>query len=447
MQGLSLSPSQYPAYWRTASELLSTIYARLEGHLNNHSPRATTAVCAFLLTSVSTDIFEKICTSVGYICNSAMTSQPQQSGRTTSGLFDDDGDNGIERRVEDGIGDEDEAFPSFFTDDFGQSIIRARRSLTLLQAARADHPILADSSTRRKVQWFWSEKDVEAAWLESLSASVPTPAAAAPEDDSYLAPEDLGGSGCQTGLQVFKLFDLEPGTHWSLQSTIPSSSNSHNPFNTFLSSFPSQLPSLTPTVQILRDLVLAPLASHIDSLSSALLDVFLSGSAGYLDFRRHLTLLRSYLLITSHAFKTRLESSLLYDAPEVQSTELAAQTRARVSRALSRKRGREAPANSWVVGLAPALTEGHSWPPGGSDLNFYLRRVIIDALDADYHVWKDYDADDEDAAEDQFLQEAEWRLGFAIRDLSVGSRARWLDPRSTWLVLVFRCRILTFAQA
>ena len=88
------------------------------------------------------------------------------------------------------------------------------------------------------------------------------------------------------------------------------------------------------------------------------------------------------------------------------------------------------------------MTEGGSWPPGGADLSYYLGTVIIDSLEAENRqVEKLGEHGDESARKsDQLYEEAEWRLGFAIRDLAVGSRARWLNPRSRFTIFHLQSR-------
>lgn len=384
------------------------------------------------MTSTSADYLGRICYAVGYSHQSSAATRTGQPERLASGLFDDDLQES-EGVVADGDAELDESFPCFFTPEFSEAIVRARRSLKLLQTAKSDHPLLVHTGDRPPVRWFWSDSDVQQAWLgdESAHSDVyrSNGSSPIPGDHSSSATAGPEASPYGTAMQAFKFFDLEPGTHAS--STAGSSSNLTNPFATFLKDFPPHLPSLTPTLETLRDLVLLPLAAHIESLSAALQDTFLSKSSGHLDFRRHLTLLRSYLLLTSYSFKTRLESALFCDAPEPVSTESSARTMAvRASRSLSRRRTPETTADSWVIGLAPTLTEGRSWPPGGSDLSFYLRTVIIDSLEADYHHEGDRQDSENDFTKDLLLEEAEWRLGFAIRDLHVGTRSRWLNPQS-----------------
>lgn len=86
----------------------------------------------------------------------------------------------------------------------------------------------------------------------------------------------------------------------------------------------------------------------------------------------------------------------------------------------------------WAVGLAPALTDRDTWPPGGADLSFFLRTVIVDSLDLGHASGENEKRDEEtgiDNGRQGVMEEAEFRLGFAIRDLPVGpGRDRWLNP-------------------
>ena len=62
----------------------------------------------------------------------------------------------------------------------------------------------------------------------------------------------------------------------------------------------------------------------------------------------------------------------------------------------------------------------------GADLSFLLRTVIVDSLDEGRLVGGGN-------GRNVVLEEAEWRLGFAIRDLPVGvGRDRWLNPTCEW---------------
>jgi hypothetical protein len=82
----------------------------------------------------------------------------------------------------------------------------------------------------------------------------------------------------------------------------------------------------------------------------------------------------------------------------------------------------------WAVGLGLGLAERDSWPPGGSDLSYYLRTVIVDSLESLVKLTDGHTPDPSEGKR-RIFAEAEYRLGFAIRDLPVGSgRERWLNP-------------------
>jgi hypothetical protein len=101
-----------------------------------------------------------------------------------------------------------------------------------------------------------------------------------------------------------------------------------------------------------------------------------------------------------------------------------------------------ASAAKWGIGLGLGLSERGIWPPGGAELGFALRRVIVDSLDEikieDSH--GDIRVSQESLSMvkpcEEVVKEAEWRLGFAIRDLPVNEgREEWLNPSSIACVL------------
>ena len=104
------------------------------------------------------------------------------------------------------------------------------------------------------------------------------------------------------------------------------------------------------------------------------------------------------------------------------------------AKAKAKKSGEDGRGTPWAVGLAPSLLERETWPPVGADLSFFLRTVIVDSFDQG----KDGGGGGERTS--RVLQEAEYRLGFAIRDLPVGTgKEKWLDPlRALLLSLQFR---------
>ena len=398
-----------------------------------------------------------MCRSVGLDGNTFGVGKGGKKPMQTSDMFDEDEQGQDEEGAlfEEMEGEEGEVFPSFFGSELADALGTARKSLVLLRAANPDHPLLGGSGSesvqpRREVEWLWSEEDVEAAW----AGLTPT------------RKEEKGAANGRETLDIgepnvykpelaaqFGVFDLEPGATPFLanNSFVPISTSLSSPVQSFISQFPSSLPALTPTLTHLNELTFAPLVSHASELSRALLGLFLplsqhpsssnQTSHSNLDFSEHLVLLRSYILLTSHAFKSRLAAALFSDSGEydIRSDEVDIRARARQVK-FNRDKGDDSPAEEdrqWAVGLAPALTDRESWPPGGADLSFLLRTVIVDSLDAG-SLERDDGGEDGDVNEkgglsgsgrNVVLEEAEWRLGFAIRDLPIGAgRDRWLNP-------------------
>ncbi|KAI8993788.1 Spc98 family-domain-containing protein [Trametes punicea] len=456
-----LPPSDFAPIPTTPTALLSLIYKHLSDHLEQFSSRIVIGALAFVLTATSQSYFQSICASIGYTTHASRSHALQASARqgdsstgmNLGGLLDDDR---LVPQSEEQQENGEEDFPDFIGFDVAEVLSRAQRSLKLLRAADPGHPLLTGTHTHQEIAWVWTEEQID-----NLSDGF-----AFGETVSHHARMEDEGEPRATAksegdvLSDFKVFDLPPGGHSLLRcsrASLLSSSYATSPLRTFLESFPPTLPSSTPTLAHLTRLILSPLVTHASSLSGALVARLLS-PATHLHLHAHLVLLRDYLLLTSHAFKARLQDALFTDAEEVNTpvmgsrTYAARETRENARRerhksgresGRSRSRGRAPSASARVkltpqgpgrraIGLSPALTVGDRWPPGGTDLNFHLRTVIVDSLD-DGRVDM---VDDEDVQEDErmkarrrILEEGEWRLGFAIRDLPVGTgKEKWLNP-------------------
>jgi hypothetical protein len=90
------------------------------------------------------------------------------------------------------------------------------------------------------------------------------------------------------------------------------------------------------------------------------------------------------------------------------------------------KKGKEAKSQPWAIGLSPNLLERETWPLVRADLSFFLRTDIVVSLD------KPKEMEDGKIECEQVVEEAEWRLGFAIRDLP--TRAGW---KNGWTCFVY----------
>ncbi len=374
---------------------------------------------AHILTVASVDYLQTLSRSVGYNWG-FLTNQPKPTFIST-GI-----DIGEEDEQEDNnsiLSNNTKGFPSFISTDAAEILIRSRKSLGFLCSAQLDHTLLRQSTSRRKISWFWTNEEVVAVWCNKKQYLDPLahgPASAINSD-----------GGPATGLlEQFKVFSLEPGTHLP-----PSGRGAESALQSFLENFPSQLPPLTPTLSHLADLVLSPLIAHCTVVSGALISLLLS-DVSHLHLRSHLVLLRSYLLLTLPAFTGRLQTALFSDSDDWDFEGSTVRAMAKSMHSRNKKSVSGGSDAQWAVGLGFGLAERDSWPPGGSDLSYYLRTVIVDSLEP---LMKLVDADSLGLSEGQsrIFAEAEFRLGFAIRDLPAGSgRERWLNPSCAYSTFV-----------
>jgi hypothetical protein len=370
---------------------------------------------AHIFTITCGDYLQSLSRSIGY--HGELPINRSKTVFILSGL-----DLGEEGDPEDGEsvsndGVDPEEFPNFISLDATEVLIRARKSLKFLSTAQPDHPVLQHPASRRKVSWFWANEEVTAAWdsknpVNNLSDAVER------EPDSAASSDTSPDNGV---LGQFKVFSLEPGTHLA-----PSARRAESTLQSFLANFPTYLPPLTPTLSHLSDLVLSPLLAHGTAVSGALISLLLSPGS-HLHIHSHLILLRSYFLLTLPAFTMRLQAALFSDSDDwnFEGSTMRAMAKSTQDRKNVIRGGFRA---QWAVGLGLGLAERDSWPPGGSDLSYYLRTVIVDSLES---LIKLTDGQFLDSSEGRrrIFAEAEYRLGFTIRDLPAGSgRERWLNP-------------------
>ena len=416
LQPLDLAPSEYPPFSSQREVLLSSIYTHLQSHFEKGSVHRVRATLAYIFTVTSGDYFQSLGRSIGY--HGELTASRSKTAFILSGA--DLGEEGDLQEDGGSVSDDDvEGFPNFVSSDAIDVLIRARKSLKFLSTAQPDHPILQHPASRRRVSWFWTNEEVNAAWYskdsDDLSDVVESDLDSMVKSDTSPESDVLG---------QFKVFSLEPGTHLApFESTLQS----------FLANFPSYLPALTPTLSHLSDLVLSPLLSHGIAISGALISLLLSPES-HLHIHSHLTLLRSYFLLTLPAFTMRLQAALFSDSDDWN---FEGSTMRAMAKSTQNKKS-AVPGEShaqWAVGLGLGLAERDSWPPGGSDLSYYLRTVIVDSLESLVRL-TDGQFDDSSEGRRRIFVEAEYRLGFAIRDLPAGSgRERWLNPSCEYLTL------------
>jgi hypothetical protein len=314
----------------------------------------------------------------------------------------------------------------------------------VLAAANPNHPLLEDAE-ERQCEWVWHEDLVEGIYsgkrnrLFDHGEVAPTPLLLPQqpaEANTTYAPE-------LSGLQVF---DMEPGSQWrDSKEHAASLPIDTTPFQEFLVTFPTHLPSSVPTLSHLAAAVLHPLRVQCNRLSNALLDLFIHPPLSLTD---HFLLLRSFVFLASQRFTLRLRNALFTESDAYQPVGRGTRARTRARLGIKDDRDKKAEAEElaerkdgtvsgakWGIGLGLGLSERGTWPPGGAELGIALRMVIVDSLDEMNQVDQANGADlswrEKVKSDGTVLKEAEWRLGFAIRDLPVTEgREEWLDPSS-----------------
>ncbi|KDR74981.1 hypothetical protein GALMADRAFT_69458 [Galerina marginata CBS 339.88] len=409
----NLSPEEYRPLDLSPVPLLSHIYDHMKLHFERQSPTIVRAVLAFLLTLTSQEYLQEVAQSVGF--EGQLSQNGSIPGRKSDGLDMDDEE--IEPDIFDLLDKIGFSYPSFFPLKVLYILPAAQKSLVLLQVAQPDFFMPFKQTSKSSIRWLWMEDEITAAWNDlPLPANILRPLHFATTPSTLLPFPTIAHN---PDLLEFYIFDLEPGGTVSSPS-LQVKNDSATVLDTFIKRFPETLPTITPTLPELTSLIFKDLMEHSASLSSSLLSLILN-STGILNFPSHLIILRSFLLVASPAFKSRLLNALFSDAGEYETNDTAHSMSVQSLRRKSGKAPKEGN-QPWAVGLSPNLLERETWPPVGADLSFFLRTVIVDSLDTGRET-------EDGAKREQVVEEAGWRLGFAIRDLPTGpGRDKWLDP-------------------
>lgn len=399
---------------------------------------------AFILSSTSSEYIQHVAHSIGF--GGQLKPRPRKLNDSHITEFEDDEEE--EDEILELLDRTDTRFPNFFPPEMLNLLPAAQKSLVLLKVAQPDHALLINGRHspiyETEVRWLWRTDEIEAVWnclplpLPTVSLESGSPVLSGPSGTSY-----------RSELSAFHIFDLEPGTvelaGLSSDTNRKGIGTSTTSLSSFISSFPSSLPLITPTLSSLASLTFRPLTAHASTLSTTLLQIFID-QPGKLNFCKHLVLLRDFMLVSKPDFKSKLMAALFDDAGEFGAERSSAHSlsvRAVRKRQLERYtldrtvdkqgKGNEQKDESgmpWAVGLAYHLMERETWPPVGADLAFHLRTVIVDSLNRTKHESRKGDEEVKGSMLDTIiLEEAEWRLGFAIKDLPVGSgKEKWMDP-------------------
>lgn len=435
-----MSPPDFGSLPTTPPQLLSHVYEHLSMHIEQQSSNSVLGLLSYIITVSSRPYFQSLGQSIGFegLGHTIEAARSRARGAGSQGLTDVYDDEEPETAEEGDIDLEAqdvnvEDYPSFMTEEQREAVISARRSIKILSAPELEDIALEDMD-KRMLEWLWTEEAVNSL---ALGMDYLTSSGSDASGTSTPKPEVIASTKYKPELFRLALFDLEPGTGISYPEgkAIAGSQLTNSSLPGFLSSFPRSLPLIAPTLPLLTNLVFSPVRTQAALLSRASLRLFMDPSSA-LHLRAHLTLLRGYLLMTSHAFRARLSTALFSD----QDIELVedSNTQALVPRREYepgvQERASADSARSWAVGLSPKLIEKSrgQWPPYDSDLAFILRRVIMDSLEfVRFSELVNLGVDD-------IWNEAESRIGFVTRPLPSGrGREKGADPRSeSYMILV-----------
>jgi hypothetical protein len=393
------------------TQLLSTIWQHLSSHVDKGASTAVIACLAHVLNVASRPYIDGLCETLGFL---SQTSAPTSRMSLSTTLGDMQEMEGEEEYLFDGSPFSAQAFPDFVPSRLTEKLPRAQRSLRLLQAADPNHFLLRHPTQRPDVAWLWIPHEIEAAWNRTArprdQVDWKLPAAPSPIESSIT-------TAYKAELLDFQRFDLAPGNPNGMRGVLHM--EDIDVLESLVSKFPVRLPMITPTLPSLAELVFDPITQQTDLLADSLLRIFLMETST-LYFPAHLALLRSFMLLTSPAFKDRVETAL-FSSEEEPHASLSGTLRRPGSRVSSAEGGTSTNV-TWAVGLSRDLEESEAWPPSGSDFAYHLRTVINDSLPLTL-------AEVGDHRNRKIWHEAETKLGFALRELPTKTgKEGWLNP-------------------
>lgn len=428
-----MSPPDFGTLPTTPPQLLSHVYEHLSMHIEQQSSNSVLGLLAYIITVSSRPYFQSLGQSIGFeglghTIEAARSRAREARSQGLTDVYDDEEPEAAEEGDIDLEAQDDniEDYPSFMTEELREAVISARRSIKILSAPELEDIALEDMDNRM-LEWLWTEEAVSAL---ALGMDCHTSSGSNASGTSTPKPEVITSTKYKPELLRLALFDLEPGTGISYPEGKPNVGlqPTNSSLSGFLSSFPRSFPSIAPTLPLLTDLVFSPVRTQAALLSRASLRLFMDPSST-LHLRAHLTLLRGYLLMTSHAFRARLSAALFsdQDLDVVKDLNTQAPVPLREYEPGIQERASADTVRSWAVGLSPKLIEKSrgQWPPYDSDLAFILRRVIMDSLEFVRF------SELVNLVVDDIWNEAESRIGFVTRPLPSGrGREKGADPRS-----------------
>ncbi|KZV87381.1 hypothetical protein EXIGLDRAFT_773692 [Exidia glandulosa HHB12029] len=426
----------YPPLPSSDVDLLSHIYRVLQSHMDASSPKPVRAACAFLLQSASRTYISELEQLVG-MAKHSLTSVQKVSRKmspddSVADLLDGDGE-AEDEASDDSI--ESQRFAEFVHAELATAISLARRTLRILQSAKAMPEVL---DTTARCHWQWTVPG-DASISDTSTSAVPWPALFSDSGSQSL-------TAYEPQLAGLRVFDMEPGSHAftaSVNGVSFAMSQLPRELVDFIAVFPDILPPAMPTLSHITSLALQPLLDHSRMLSKRLLSLFLESS----DLHTHLVIVRNYLLLTGHSFKKYLVAALFShssrDVGAEQQPGGILQFRRRTVHRTNVVQEDGSKVHGVGLNLGGYGTAHHDWPPGAADISFSLRRVIVDSLDDSGKNKEVEEETDGEARDRKVWREAESRLGFALRDIPDNAVTEgWFTPDGLdaldFLYLVYR---------
>ncbi|KAF8508588.1 hypothetical protein BU17DRAFT_99664 [Hysterangium stoloniferum] len=229
------SDPPYDKLPESPAALLSHTFDCLQKYVDQAVSRQTIAALAYILAATSKDYFNDVGESIG-LCDlsrapwlrlgAQFNTAAQNYTRTDNATLLDRDDLEVDFEEEPSSisadDDREKQLPSFFPKDLVEALPVARKSLSLLHAADPEHS-LSFTPLVKNCEWVWSEEEIERLGMCAGAGAEQSSSLEQHDTEDYdihrRVPPDQRDQHIPPlttyapGLENFKVFDLEPGTH------------------------------------------------------------------------------------------------------------------------------------------------------------------------------------------------------------------------------------------